>query len=81
MSHPGNKKGRVDDGREVIQYVPVCFKEDFILKKLNASFFIFYVYWCFDSMYVCVSVWYPLEFELQTVVSCHESAGNLTRVL
>lgn len=24
-----------------------------------------YVYSCFDCMYVCVRMWYPLELELQ----------------
>jgi hypothetical protein len=34
-------------------------------------FIYFYVYWCFAHMYVCVRVSYPLELELQTVVSCY----------
>lgn len=32
--------------------------------------------WCFAYMCVCVRMLDPLEVELQTVVSCHVSAGK-----
>lgn len=37
--------------------------------------------WCLACMYVCVTELDPLEFELQTVVSGHESAGHQTLLL
>jgi hypothetical protein len=33
--------------------------------------FLFYVHWCFASVYIYVSMSAALEMELQTVVSCH----------
>lgn len=35
------------------------------------------VHWCFACMHVSVRVSYPLELELQTVVSCHVLLGPL----
>jgi hypothetical protein len=40
------------------------------------DFFLFYIYWCFACVYICVRESDPLELELQMVVSCHVVAGN-----
>lgn len=70
--------------------VELQFKEDILFYKnktftyLTPGFFLFYMYECFDCMYVCVADRVqetesePLELKLRTILSYHMGPGNRT---
>ena len=71
---------REGEGTDKICVVPPNLEDFFACLFVFGAFFndlfLFYVHWYFVCMHVYVTVSNPLELELQTIVSCHVSAGT-----